>query len=98
MIDINSFLIMVLCILCSILLIVLIVLGIKLINTVTRIDNLMTEIEVRVRKFDKLLNMVDTVTDSMALVSDKIVDSIVFCINKIFVKNNKKGEKIDEKK
>ena len=96
MIDINSFLIMLLCILGSILLIVLIVLGIKLINTITRIDNIMTEVEVRIRKFDKLLNMVDTITDSMALVSDKIVDGIVFCINKLFMKNKKKGEDTDE--
>lgn len=96
MIDINSFLIMLLCILGSILLIVLIVLGIKLINTITRIDNIMTEVEVRIRKFDKLLNMVDTITDSMALVSDKIVDGIVFGINKLFMKNKKKGEDTDE--
>ena len=90
MIDINSFLIMIICILSSILLVVLIILGIKLINTITKVDNLMTDIELRVRKFDKMLNMVDVVTDSMALVSDKIVDSIVFCINKLFMKKNKK--------
>lgn len=92
MIDINSFLIMIICILSSILLVVLIVLGIKLINTITRVDNLVTEIELRIRKFDKLLNIVDTVTDSMALVSDKVVDGIVCFINKIFIKKNKKGE------
>lgn len=96
MIDINSFLIMLLCILGSILLIVLIILGIKLINTITRVDNIMTEVEIRIRKFDKLLNMVDSVTDGMALVSDKIVDGIVFGINKLFMKNKKKGEDTDE--
>ena len=97
MIDINSFLIMVICILSSILLVVLIVLGIKLINTITRVDNIMTEVEVRIRKFDKLFNMVDVVTDSMALVSDKVADSIVFCINKLFMKKNKReGGDINE--
>lgn len=98
MIDVNGFLLMIVCILSSILLVVLIVLGIKLINTVSRVDSFIAELEIRIRKFDKMLNLVDNVTDGMALVSDKIVDSIAFCINKMFVKKNKKGDEEIEQK
>ena len=95
MIDINSFLIMIICILSSILLVVLIVLGIKLINTITKVDSIMTDVELRIRKLDKLFNMVDVVTDGMALVSDKLVDSIAFCINKLFVKKDRRESDYD---
>ncbi|MEE3342630.1 MAG: hypothetical protein VZS44_00895 [Bacilli bacterium] len=95
MIDLNSFLLMVLFILGSILLVVLIVLGIKLINTITRIDRVLDEFDLRIKKFDNVFSVIDVVTDSMALVSDKIVDVIVFGIKKIF-KNKKNGKEEDK--
>jgi len=87
MIDINSFLILVVCILSSILLVVLIVLGIKLIGTVSKVDRILD-----VRSFDKMFSVVDSITDSMAVVSDKIVDSIVYLIRKIFSGSKRKEE------
>ena len=96
MVDINSFLLMILSILGSILLIVLIVLGIKLINTISKADKVLDEIDVRIKSFDKMFNAVDIVTDSMALVSDKIVDGIVFAIKKVFGKKKRKEDDINE--
>lgn len=93
MVDINSFLLMILYILGAVLLIVLIILGIKLISTVTKLDNIVNEVEVRLGKLDRMLSLVDVVTDSMALVSDKIVDGVSGFVKKIFVR--KKG-KVDE--
>ena len=98
MIDINSFLLMILFILGSILLIVLIILGIKLINTITKADLLLDELSDRLKKVDRLFGAVDIVTDSMAMFSDKIVDGIVFAIKKVFNKNKGKEEVIDEQK
>ena len=92
MIDINSFLILVVCILSSILLVVLIVLGIKLIGTVSKVDRILDELELKVRSFDKMFSVVDSITDSMAVVSDKIVDSIVYLIIKIFSGSKRKEE------
>ena len=92
MIDINSFLILVVCILSSILLVVLIVLGIKLIGTVSKVDRILDELELKVRSFDKMFIVVDSITDSMAVVSDKIVDSIVYLIRKIFSGRKRKEE------
>jgi uncharacterized protein YoxC len=73
----------------SILLVILIVLGIKLINTITKVDRIIDELECRIKKIDNMFSVVDTLTDSMALISDKIVDTIVSCLKKIFSKKRK---------
>ena len=93
MIDINSFCTMIIFILGSILLVVLIVLGIKLINTIGKLDKVLDEVDVRLKSFEKMFGVVDVVTDSMALVSDKVVDGIMFAIKKLF--NKKKGKEDD---
>ena len=92
MIDINSFMLLILYILGSVLLVVLIILGIKLINTVTKIDNIVKEIEEKVGKVNKMLSIVDVITDSMALFSDKIVDGISNILKKIFIKEKRKED------
>ena len=88
MVDINSFLLMILFVLGSILLVVLIVLGIKLINTITKVDKILDNVEVKLNSFDKIFSVVDVATDSMALLSDKIVEGIVLLIKKVFRKND----------
>ena len=92
MIDINSFMLLILYILGSVLLVVLIILGIKLINTVTKVDNIVKEIEEKVGKVNKMLSIVDVITDSMALFSDKIVDGISNILKKIFIKEKRKED------
>ena len=92
MIDINSFMLLILYILGSVLLVVLIILGIKLINTVTKIDNIVKEIEEKVGKVNKMLSIVDVITDSMALFSDKIVDGISNVLKKLFLKEKRKED------
>ena len=88
MVDINSFLTIVLGMLGSILLVVLIILGIKLINTITKVDKILDNVEVKLNSFDKIFSVVDVATDSMALLSDKIVEGIVLLIKKVFRKND----------
>ncbi len=91
-VDINSFLLMILYILGSVLLVVLILLGIKLINTITKVDNIVSDVEDKVGKVNKLLSIVDVVTDSMAVISDKIVDGISNVVKKVLVKEKRKGD------
>ena len=99
MIDINSFLTIVLGMLGSILLVVLIILGIKLINTITKFDRILDNVEVKLNSFDRLFSVVDVATDSMALISDKIVEGIVLLIKKVFRKNDiGKVDDLDEQK
>ena len=97
MINASTFLLILLGILCSILLVVLIVLSVKLIYTINRINQVLDEVELKISKFDKAFNLVDIVTDNMALVSAKLVDGISYLIRKIFVrKSNRKEEDENE--
>lgn len=97
MIDVNTFLIMLMCVLGSVLIVACIVLVIKLINTVDRLNGIMDEVSIKISKFDNAFRIVDVITDNMALVSDKLVDGISFLIRKIFHKNNNgKEEEINE--
>ena len=92
MIDINSFFMILIYILGSILLVVLIVLGIKLINTVTKVDKLLDETHSKIKSLDRMFSVVDVITDSMAIISDKIVDAICYWLKKIFIKEKGKQE------
>lgn len=98
MVDVNTFLLMMLYILGSILLIVLIILGIKLIITINKIDEVVDDINSKVNKLNGLFQIIDVTTDKLALVSDKVVDGLSFLVKKIFVrnKNNRKEEKENE--
>ena len=97
MINASTFLLILLGILCSILLVVLIVLSVKLIYTINRINQVLDEVELKISKFDKAFNLVDIVTDNMALVSDKLVDGISYVIRRLFVRKSKrKEEEINE--
>lgn len=97
MIDVNTFLLMLIYILGAILLVTLIVLVAKLINTVNRLNGIMDEVNLKITKFDKAFRIVDILTDNMALISDKLVDGVSYMIRKIFAKkNNGKEEDYNE--
>ncbi len=96
MIDVNTFLLMMLYILGSILLVVLIVLGIKLIITINKIDSIVDDINGKVSKLNGLFQIIDVTTDKLALLSDKLVDSISFLVRKIFVRNKNNGKEREE--
>lgn len=86
MIDINTFLMMILYILGSILLVCLIVFVIKLISTLNRVNGILDDVDNKMAKLDKAFRIVDVVTDNMAMVSDRLVDGISGFIRKIFNK------------
>ena len=86
MVDINTFLMMILYILGSILLVCLIVFVIKLISTLNRVNGILDDVDNKMAKLDKAFRIVDVVTDNMAMVSDKLVDGISGFIRKIFNK------------
>lgn len=86
MVDVNVFLLMLVYMLCSILLVCLIILAIKLINTINRFNGILDEVDNKIAKFDRAFQLVDVVTDNMALISDKLVDGLSNLIRKIFYK------------
>lgn len=86
MIDVNTFLLMLMYTSGIILIIALIILVFKLINTVNRVNSIIDEVEKKISKLDKVFQIVDIVTDNMALLSDKIVDAISNIIRKFIYK------------
>jgi len=98
MVDAEVFMNIVLSILGSILLITLIVLSVKLINVADKVNKMLDDVNVKIAKFDNLFNVIDLVTDNMALISDKLVDGISNVIKKVFTKkDDRKEEILDEK-
>ena len=95
MIDVNVFMNIMLSVLGSILLITLIILVVKLISTVDRFNKVLDDVNTKVAKFDNLFNLVDIITDNMAMISDKLVDSISNFIRKILTKKQNRKEDLN---
>lgn len=68
----------------SILLVVLIILGVKLIITMNKIENVVDDINKKVKSLDGLFSIIDVTADKLAMISDKVVDIIASFIRKIF--------------
>lgn len=94
--EATEFLVVLLYVLGSILLVVLIILGIKLINTMNKINIVVDDINKKVGSLDGLFSIIDMTTDKLSLLSDRMVDGITFLIKKIFKPKKRKEEEIDE--
>ena len=94
--EATELLLILLYVLGSILLVVLIILGIKLINTMNKINVVVDDINKKVSSLDGLFSVVDMATDKLALLSDRMVDGITFLIKKIFSHKKRKEDEIDE--
>lgn len=94
----EQLLLIILYLLGSILLVVLIILGIKLINTMNKIQIVVDDINKKVDSFDGLFSIIDTTTDKLAFLSDKMVDGITVLIKKILKPKKGKEEIENEQK
>ena len=74
----------------SILLVVLIILGIKLIITMNKIENVVDDINNKVKSLNGFFSILDYTTDKLALISDKVVDVVSSFVKKIFVRKEEK--------
>ena len=91
----EQLLLIILYLLGSILLVVLIILGIKLINTMNKIQNVVDDINKKVDSFDGLFSIIDNTTDKLALLSDKMVDGVTFLMKKIYKPRKRKEEEYE---
>ena len=80
----------------SILLVVLIILGIKLIDTVNKTNAVLDDIEKKSKSLDGIFSTIDSVTDTVSLVSDKLVEGAAALLGKLFSLRKKKKEEEDE--
>ena len=97
--TLNEVLPIILYILGSILLGILIVLGIKLINVMNKMEQVVDDINTKVSSLNGVFSIIDATTDKLALLSDRMVDSISLIIRKLFAKkkkNNKEKENNDD--
>lgn len=88
----NAFLPIILYIFGIVLLIVLIILGIRLIQTIDRANRLLDDVEQKVSSLNGFFHIVDTITDNLAFLSDKVVDTVSGFITKIFKRKKKEEE------
>lgn len=76
----------------SILLIVLIILGIKLIQTIDKANALLDDVENKVKTLNGFFNMVDSVSGTLSVVGERIVDNVTGLISSFLHKRRKKKE------
>lgn len=90
--EVKDVLPVILYILGSISLVVLIILGVKLINTLNKIDNVVDDINKKVTSLDGLFSIIDNTTDKLALLSNRMVDGIAFIIKRLFKAKKRKED------
>jgi len=76
----------------SILLVVLIILGIKLIITMNKIENVVDDINGKVKSLNGLFSIIDVTTDKISLLSDKMIDGVINLFRKIFRSKERNDE------
>lgn len=90
-----SFLPIIIYILLIIILIVGIIIGVRLINTLNRVDKVVDDANRKLESLNGVFSMFDFFTDKIALLSDRIVDIVSdFFAKKMFKKRKK--NKIEE--
>ena len=89
----NEVLPIILYVLGSILLVVLIILGVKLIIVMDKINNVVDNISSKVESLNGIFSMIDSTTDKLSLISNRVTTGLMDLVKKIFKK--KKEEDYD---
>ncbi len=84
-------------ILLIIILIVGIVLGVRFIVILGKANRIADNVEEKVRSLDGLFHIIDTATDKVVFVTDKVVDFIIDFISKLFSKQEEETIVIEKK-
>lgn len=85
-----SFLPIIIYLLLIVILIVGIIIGIRLINTLNRVDKVVDDANKKLESLDGIFSLVDLITDKVSSLSDRLVDIITdFFAKKVFKKRNK---------
>ena len=72
-----------------IILIVGIILGIKTITTMGKVEKVVDNVSDKVESLNGIFSIIDFTTDKLALITDKVVDSVSGVISKLFKKKTK---------
>ena len=80
----------------SILLVALIVLIVKLIKTVNKVNEVVEEIDEKQKKLDGIFNVIDSATDTLSILGDKVVGTIASTLISILKRRKKKDIEDEE--
>jgi len=75
-----------------ILVIVLIVLVVRLLGTLKKVDKVVDDVNLKVNKLNGLFEVIDNATDTLSIMSNRIVTIITNGIDKLFTRKTKKKE------
>ena len=78
-----------------VLLVVLIIVGIKLIFTITKVDELIDDITEKLSSFDRLFNVINFTTDRFGVISETVISFITSKLKKL-MKPKRKTKREDE--
>ena len=82
----NEFLLTILLVLVSVLVVFLIVISIKLLYTVDKINVILDDTEKKLKSVNGVFTAIDTVTDSITLISETVIGKVLMMVEKIFKK------------
>ena len=93
---VNVFLPVLMYSLLSVLIVVLIVLGIRLLETVNRVNKLLDDVEKKMDSMNGLFNVMDFVTTKATLVTDTIASTIMGAVSNLVKKRKQKKEDVED--
>lgn len=92
---VNVFLPVLMYSLLSVLIIVLIVLGIRLLETVNRVNKLLDDVEKKMDSMNGLFNVMDFVTTKATVLTDTIASTIMGAVSNLVKKRKQKKEDVE---
>ena len=92
---VNVFLPVLMYSLLSVLIVVLIVLGIRLLETVNRVNKLLDDVEKKMDSMNGLFNVMDFVTTKATIVTDTIASAIMGAVSNLVKKRKQKKEDVE---
>ena len=79
-----------------VLLVVSIIVGIKLIFTITKVDELIDDVTEKLSSFDRLFNVINFTTDRFGVISETVISFITSKLKKLVKPKRKKTKREDE--
>ncbi len=92
---VNVFLPVLMYSLLSVLIVVLIVLGIRLLETVNRVNKLLDDVEKKMDSMNGLFNVMDFVTTKATVLTDTIASTIIGAVSNLVKKRKQKKEDVE---
>ena len=89
----NTYLPILIYILLCILIILLIVICVKVIKTINRVEEIVNDVDRKVKSLNNIFGIVDIITDKLSSITEAISDSVILFFKGLFKKRKKKIEK-----